>query len=263
MAEAVVSRAANLRIPDTPGLGALAGSTGYKPIGLDSNNLYIAIILMSDDSVYMCPNYGWLEWSGTGLVHGGKWPICMIGGLESFSGTDAYGEHDLSTEWILQDITHYTSTYAYYYFGGPNNDWWFDLPKKGSTLSSSWDSYKCKAKFTEWSTVEAGNLRKRKYHIAFPAHNGVGDVNLMKYYSHEIIFESDIFDPDYYPGEIYTKDSWSKADSCNRDNGYFKRYTKNNLMIDRKNRSNDSTNSTVFLYKNSGWKEIAPKIGNE
>ena len=231
-------------------------SSGYGAILLDAEDLKVHVVIMSDDSVYIGLAGGYLVWSGTGLVHGSSWPIRMVGDTSSFTETTEQ-KRDLYSPQFLDDISSFSSTYAYYTLP--------TLPKPtiGKAIPSEYKGYKCSKKVTKWSKV-GGKANVRKYYLAFPASNDGGDVNQIEHGSTEIIFTSDIFVPDYFPGKIKHADSGDQWDSCNRSGGYFK-IKGSSSWVDRKNRSGDLSGSKVILNdgasKNNGWNTIAPKIG--
>lgn len=260
---AVVDRCDTFTISYIEDCGSVSGSYGYGAIRLDAHNIGVYMCITTNGTVYMCPYSGYLSWHGSGLSHYNSWPLRMVGAPYSFQDIYVGGEpRDLYTPIILWDCSSASYTSCYYYFDD------FYHPKPGDTLSDGWAGFNCKSTIDDWQIVD-GNPRKRAYYVAFPAHNRGGNVNALPFDSARIIFESDIFEPDYYPGEIFQTSSWSTAKSCNRKasgnnvSGYFKKYTSTFTLSDCKNRSNDKSNSTVLIHDGSGWNIVAPKIGGE
>ena len=70
---------------------------------------------------------------------------------------------------------------------------------------------------------------------------------------------------DYFPGAIRAgsgnNGSWT-GNSCNRSGGYFRKLS-GITYVNRKNRKNDASVSTVFIRNNNGFTTIAPLIGND
>lgn len=66
----------------------------------------------------------------------------------------------------------------------------------------------------------------------------------------------------YFPGVIKVNNkSWNNSNSCNREQGYFRR-NKNGLWVDRKNNLLHSDNNTVFILNDNNKSIPAPLLGN-
>ena len=233
--------------------GSVSGSAGYSPILLNAENVTLYVCILTNNRVYIRPCGGKLTWSGTGLSHGHKWPIRMIGNTKSFTGKIVRKDLDFYSPVLLPDVTDWSSTSCVYQFDALSDD---DTPEEGKILNSSWNKYVTNSTIAKWSKVD-GEASKRAYYVAFPAHNNGGDVNKITYSSVRITLESDIFDSSYFPGEVYRNGSWKSCNrkkSGNNEAGYFKAKRKG-VWTNRKNLSGNTEKSTVFINDT-----IAPKF---